>query len=264
MPMISQSATTLLRSCILSLVTLSLLTQSPVRAAAPDSATLSRELAQAVRNGAQGTSFEATLEGWQKRYGRLGVVPLLDYAESAAHREAERYVALMGAARLGGKPVAHRISPFLKSSSWMLRSGALRVLSELKDPATGPATLALLQDPALAVRAEAIHTIQTLKPKGAAQALVQALGAGENYRSGIAQWVPGRALAALSVLKASEMAPKLLPLLDHSSDPALMAQTVATLESLTGRKLKPGAALQVRVREWKLALLPKRAAASKH
>jgi hypothetical protein len=47
--------------------------------------------------------------------------------------------------------------------------------------------------------------------------------------------------------------------LDHSGDPLLQLQTVATLESLTGRKLKPGAPLKTRVREWKLSLLRQRA-----
>jgi hypothetical protein len=45
-----------------------------------------------------------------------------------------------------------------------------------------------------------------------------------------------------------------MPLLDHTSDPDLQMETVAALERLTGRILKPGAPLPVRIREWKLAL----------
>jgi HEAT repeat protein len=232
------------------------LAQAAPTAAAPDPLTLGKEIAQAARP----SSFEPTLVAWQKRYGRQGVLPLLDYAESAAHPDAERYVALMGATRLGGQGIAHRITPFLKSSSWLLRSGALRALRELKDPATARETLPLLKDPALAVRIEAVASVQVLKPAGATTALLETLGSAENYQKGRALWVPGRALAALSVIRAPGTAPKLLPLLDHSQDPVLQIQTVATLESLTGRKLKAGAPLKERVREWKLALMKERAA----
>jgi HEAT repeat protein len=160
----------------------------------------------------------------------------------------------MGAARLGGPKVAPRIAPLLRDSSWMLRSGALRALAALGDASTGPQVLPLLKDPSLAVRLEAVAATRRLRPPGAAQALLGVLGSGDNYHGGKALWVPGRALAALTALHATEAASSLRPLLDHMGDPDLLLETIDALERLTGRRLKPGAPLSVRVREWKLAL----------
>lgn len=212
-----------------------------------------RELLNQISSSTVAGAFEPLLGHWQKRYGSSAVAPLLKIAASA-NPDTQRYVALMGAARLGGKPIAPSVAGFLKDSSWLLRSGALRALEVLREPATAPAVLKLLGDPSLAVRLEAVKAVAVLKPAGAADALVQALGSEDNYRDGKALWVPGRALAALAALHASQSARSLSPLLDHARDPDLQLETVATLERLTGRTLRPGAPLAVRVHEWKLAL----------
>ena len=146
----------------------------------------------------------------------------------------------------------------------MIRSGTLRALTALKNPATAQAVLPLLQDPALVVRLEAVAAVDKLRPVGATEALLKTLEHDANYHGGKAQWVPQKALIALSKLSsdtsgrriasAALLAPRLKPLLDHHGDPELQKQTLVTLESLTGRSLKKGAPLAVRVREWKLAL----------
>jgi HEAT repeat protein len=222
---------------------------------APNALELRREI---MRHSAS-IPFDSLLLGWQKRYDTSAVQPLLEVARATSQKlkgteDSERYIALMGAAKLGGKGAAPMITPFLKDSSWMLRSGALRALTALGDPATAPAVLPLLQDPALVVRAEAVEAVRKLHPPGAADALVATLDERENYHGGKAQWVPQKALVALADLHAAQYAPRLKDLLDHNGDPELQTQTIATLESLTGRNLKQGAPLRDRVREWKLTL----------
>jgi hypothetical protein len=216
-----------------------------------------RELLEQISAAARQPSFEPLLRRWQILYGSAAAGPLFKVAraQDAPERpESIRYVALMGAARLGGRPAAAEVSAFLQDRSWMLRTGALRALMALQDPRTAPRILPLLHDPSLAVRLEAVTAAAHLKPAGAADALLRELASSDNYHAGKALWVPGRALSALSALRASETAPRLAPLLDHENDPDLQLETVATLERLTGRILMPGAPLPIRVREWKLAL----------
>jgi HEAT repeat protein len=199
-------------------------------------------------------SFATIVGNWEKRYGTAAVPPLLKLAQSPKDSDPDRYIAVMGAAKIGGPEAAPLIAPLLKDKSWMLRSSALRALSALKNPKLSPAVLPLLKDPALVVRVEAVDAVQTLKPAGAVDALINALEHGANYHRGKATWVPQKALAALVELKAAAAAPKLKPLLKHERDPALVEQVVATLEQLTGRKLAPGKPLAVRVAAWEKAI----------
>lgn len=234
--------------------TSSLLEASPRKAATLASATPSSlELLVQIRDASRQPTFEPLLRRWEILYGDAAVTPLLQISAGSG-TDSLRYIALMGAARLGGRTTAPRISKFLRDPSWMLRSGALRAMTGLRDPATAPTVLPLLHDPSLAVRLEAVTATAQLKPAGAAQALLRELASEQNYRNGKALWVPGRALAALAALHASQAASSLAPLLDHTGDPDLQLETLATLETLTGRTLKPGAPLSVRIREWKLAL----------
>lgn len=202
-------------------------------------------------------SFEPLLHAWEKRHGIAAVDPLLEAAADKSRAEdSVRYIALMGAAKLGGKETAPRLVVFLRDGSWMIRSGALRALTALRNPATAAAVLPLLRDPALVVRLEAVEAVEKLQPEGGAEALLATLEHAANYHGGKAQWVPQKALAAIAKLNATKLAPRLKPLLEHESDPELQKRTVATLETLTGKRLKLGAPLVERVREWKVALRP--------
>jgi hypothetical protein len=220
----------------------------------PSQVILRREI-----TGRASTSFEPLLQSWQYRYGSLAVAPLLQLASANGAgkglEDTDRYIALMGAAKLGGSGAAPLLTRFLKDSSWMIRSGALRALTALGNPATASAVLPLLHDPALVVRLEAVEAVRKLQPTGAAEALCAALEQSANYHGGKAQWVPQKALEALATLRApSKFAAQLKPLLDHENDPELQKQTITTLESLTGRVLKKNGSLTERIQEWKTAL----------
>lgn len=200
------------------------------------------------------SSFAKVLKTWELRYSADAVEPLLKIANEKAHSDQDRYVAMMGAAKIGGKATAPAVAALLKDSSWMIRSGAIRALTALKDPVASASVLPLLNDPALVVRVEAVSAVEKLRPNGAVDALVKTLQDKDNYHQGKAQWMPHRVLAALVSLEAKEAAPHLKPLLDHSKDPELQLKTVATLEALTGRKLKAGSNLDEQVQAWKKTL----------
>jgi HEAT repeat protein len=185
-------------------------------------------------------SFDALLKTWEIRYSSEAVAPLLKIAADRKLADADRYVALMGAARLGGKEGAPLLVPYLKDSSWMIRSGALRALSALGNHATAKSVLPLLNDPALVIRSQAIQAVQALKPEGSIEALVSVLERGANYHAGKADGVPQKALVALAALSTAEdakrVAPRLKPLLGHSHDPALKKLAYETIATLAKRQ----------------------------
>lgn len=214
----------------------------------------SSDLLKQIRNS-KSASFDNLLNRWNRDFGTSAVPSLLKIARSAKlASDSERYVAVMGAARLGGKPVASMLIPLLRDSSWMVRNGSLRALTALQAKDASPEILNLINDPALVVRLEAIDAISALKPKGASAALVSAVYAPQNYHGGRAQWAPQRALAGLRRLHATEAVPSLINLLDRSHDAALMKELFETLTALTGKSIKPTAQVAVTAREWRRVL----------
>ena len=179
-------------------------------------------------------SFESLLNQWERDYGVSAFEPLLNISSDRKNDDPDRYVAIMGAAKLGGVAAAPRLIPLLKDHSWMIRSGCLRALRALRNPGTANAVLPLLQDPALVVRLEAIDAIESLRPPGSTQALTYALSDESNYHGGKAQWVPQRALVALADFGAKDSIPQILKLLDHQNDPELQSRSIIALEKLTG------------------------------
>ena len=202
--------------------------------------------------------FDLLLNQWETRLGSKAVAPLLQIAADRRESDADRYIALMGAARLGGTDLAPVLTRYLDDKSWMIRSGALRVLRALGHPSTGRAVLPLLRDPALVVRSEAVETVEKLRPPGSEEALLSVLEHPANYHAGKAQWIARKALRALVTLKASGAAPRLRPLLsnEHGKDPQLQAATVEALEALTGKTVQKGASLAARVQAWDKSLAP--------
>jgi len=171
----------------------------------------------------QGALFEKLIQTWEKKYGATAFAPLIQIASDRKLKDTHRYVALMSATKLGGLKTIPALLPLLKDSSWMIRSGVLKILSGLgkraleihPTPPLMPLILPLIHDPALVVRSEAVETILALKPEGAVPALLSALEDTQNYRLGKALWVPQKALAALISLQANEAKPLLEEFLKH-------------------------------------------------
>ena len=247
-----------LSAATLAFSTVALASTQPVR---ESQVVLIRSLRSEIQTRSS-NNFDSLLRRWEKLYGTQAVQPLLSLAQNRALADHERYIALMGAAKLGGKATGANMVPLLADQSWMIRNGALRALTAIRASEASSAALRLLRDPALVVRLEAVDVLAQLKPAGSEAALLEALQSRANYHGGRAQWVPQRALAALVKLNREnptrfpnpELARKLRPLLDHTSDPALQAKTVETLEALTRQSLKPGHPLPARIQAWKLAL----------
>lgn len=219
--------------------------------AAPSTSTLKADL-----DARKSTSFAKIIDRWETEYGSSAVKSLLKIAADKDAEDADRYIAILATAKLGGEATAPMLTPYLKDSSWMIRSATLKALSALQNPATADSVVPALKDPALVVRLEAVYALETLKPSGAINALLDSLRDQNNYHRGKAQWVPQRALQALVKLKASSAAPQLRPLLDHQ-DLSFRKEVVNTLD-LIGVQRKPAmaksASLQARVNAWKNAL----------
>lgn len=224
--------------------TLALLS-SEARADIPSRTTLEIEI-----NANTSSSFQELLSSWQKKYGIHAINPLFVIA-SSTDADRSRYIAILGAARLGGQAIAPRIVPFLKDRSWMIRNAALKSLAALKHPKTVSAVLPLLHDPALVVRVEAIETVRALKPPGAVPALLQVLHNQENYHFGKSQWAPLRALQAIAAIGDKSVAPELAPLLDHQIDPPLQRAAISALQTLTGHREDGSLELVKQAASWK-------------
>lgn len=207
----------------------------------------------------KGAEFGQLLKNWSKRHGARAVPPLLKIASDRKLQDADRYVALMAATKLGGTGITRDLAAFLNDRSWMLRSAALRALGALGDSAQAEKVLPLLRDPALVVRTEAVETVRRLKPSGGVDALVEAIESPQNYHRGKAQWVPQKALSALIELKpSSRIAPRIAALLKRQTDPSLQQSALSTLEAITGKRLRPGAPLPEKVEAWLKELEPQR------
>ena len=154
----------------------------------------------------KGRSFDELPSRWEKKYGAESLPVLAALARNRKLDEFDRYVALMSAVRLGGYGTASFFQDLLEDPSWVLRSGELRLLKATgkKDPGLTPVLqrriLVRLKDPALAVRAEAVETVEELRIPGAVSALLAVLQDERNYPGGKALWVPQKALRALEEL----------------------------------------------------------------
>ena len=198
-------------------------------------------------HGNASPSFEKLLSAWERRYGTGAVPALIDVARDHRATDPDRYVALMGVAKIGGRNSAPLLSPLLRDPSWMIRDGALRALAALDCRDSGAQILPLLKDPALVVRLEAIQSVEKLKPDGVAKALLAVVADSQNYHHGKAQWVPERALDALLHLRtlraisdseSHAVALRLSALLENRrspalDDPALKEQIAQTVRALT-------------------------------
>lgn len=148
-------------------------------------------------------NFESLLKDWEKRYGTRAVPALVAIASDKTAQDTNRYIAIMGSARLGGGEILKNVSPLLQDDSWMVRTAVLRVMNAMGDARLAETAIPLLKDKALVVRSEAIEVVEKHRPTGFEDALLSLLEDPTNYHKGVAQWVPERALLALAKLPPS-------------------------------------------------------------
>ncbi len=212
---------------------------------------LENDLNAHINKKISGSSFENLIKKWSISPGVSAVPWLIKIASQSKYDDSHRYVALMGAAKLGGEVVLPSVIGFLQSPRWMLRSGALKILAFLKSEVYVKKVFPLLMDPALVVRLDALEVIHKIKPKESAEVLLQALRNKNNYRNGKAEWVPLKALDVLVEIDSTNHAPDIVFLLDYKKDQKLQEKTIWALERLTGKVLKPGASILEKVQAWK-------------
>jgi HEAT repeat protein len=188
-------------------------------------------------------SFEGLLTHWEVKYGTDAYPALSRIAETRSYEGTERYIAVMGMAKLGGAPAAPALTKYLKDPSWMVRNAALHALSALKNPKTSTSVLPLLKDPALVIRIAALEAADQLKPDGLQDACLDALKDPNNYYRGKAQWIPQRALGVLTRNTPSDSAGRkkislaLISAAKKPQDAAMEPILLLTLEKISGKSL---------------------------
>lgn len=215
----------------------------------PNTISLKKEI-----QAAQSRDFDPLLARWSKTYGTGAVLPLSDIATDPKGADRERYVAIMGLAKLGGKATSPLIQKLLKDSSWMVRTASLRALVALDDRTAATTILNSLSDPALLVRLEAVHAVRKLRPAGASQSLAATLSNPENYQRGQPLFVPQKALDAIAELRSPEAIPSLLTFLDRTRNSELRKQTLATIQTLAGIKKARVGSIEQQIQDLKKSL----------
>lgn len=220
---------------------------------------IKKELAQHLKQS--GAGFENLLSNWERNYGTQAVSPLLSIARDKKNKDTYRYVAILGAARLGGAQAKKEITGFLSDRVWMIRMASLRGLTALYKAqriTEGEITTGisrLLTDPALVVRNEAVISMRKLQIQSLTPKLIRVLVDKKNYHHGKPLWVPEKALFALQELKApGSLAKGLYPVLQTQKDPTFLNLVVNTLEKMTGKTLARGQPIRLRVQAWKKEL----------
>jgi hypothetical protein len=187
-------------------------------------------------------SFESLLTHWEVQYGTDAYPALNRIAENRSYEGTERYIAVMGMAKLGGIPAAPALTKFLQDPSWIVRNAALHALSALKNPKTSTSVLPLLKDPALVIRIAALEAADQLKPEGLQDACLEALKDPSNYYRGKAQWIPQRALGVLSRNTVDQAGRRkvslaLISAAKKPQDRAMEPILLLTLEKISGKSL---------------------------
>ena len=220
---------------------------------------LSSVLLQEIRAN-HTNSFQNLLTHWEVVYGTDAYPALVQIARDRTHQDTERYIAIMGMAKIGGTHTAPSLTPFLQDPAWMVRNATLRALTALKNPDTSSAVLPLLKDPALVIRMEALSAIEILKPAGFEEACAASLRDLQNYHHGVAQWVPQKSLELLihhqpaEASRRKQISLQLISLAQHPIDPELRARTILALEKVSGQKVDTRMSLDQALRTLKTKL----------
>lgn len=179
---------------------------------------------------------------------------LVDIAFSAEQKTEMRWRALLRLARL--EPVRSR--PALEraygSSTWFMRSAALRAMVGLDPEQARTWAHSSLSDAALVVRTSAVDVLKQVGDQSTVPLLWQSLYDANNYRSGTSLWVRRHIVEALARLARSQQdVSRFISLLDDR-DHSLQRAAIVGLEQLTGRRLgrehEPSSFKAVYWKEW--------------
>lgn len=182
--------------------------------------------------------------GWRTNYGEQAVPALTKLARSSVETDTDRYVAILGLAKIQGRASVPILLTLLKDKNWMVRNASLKALRVVGSPSDGERVIPLLSDPAWVVRSEAIETLKFLKPVGVEKALLASALNPAHYQNGKAIWIPKQAIQALGEIRSAydqdphtlfTITQELKPLLaraDLAKDLELKRITQKTLDTL--------------------------------
>lgn len=208
----------------------------------PTELLIKREMQAQIKKNPQDLNGLHT--NWRKQYGDQAVPALTKLARNSSETDTNRYVAILGLAKIQGRVSAPLLITLLKDKNWMVRNASLKALRVVGSSSDGERVIPLLGDPAWVVRSEAIETLKFLKPIGVEKALLASALNPAHYQNGKAIWIPKQAIQALGEIRSAfdqdphvllSVTNELRPLLaqaDLAQDPELKQVTQKTLNVL--------------------------------
>lgn len=161
---------------------------------------------------------------WRTHYGEQIVPALTKLARNALESDTDRYVAILGLAKIQGRASTPVLLTLLKDKNWMVRNASLKALRVVGSASDGERVIPLLSDSAWVVRSEAIETLKFLKPVGVEKALLASALNPAHYQNGKAIWIPRQAIQALGEIRTS-----------YDQDPEVLLKITQELKPLLAR-----------------------------
>ncbi len=242
----------------------------------PTAAALSVEIKKHLQENTN-KSFQVLLDRWSDQHGARAAQALVTIATDRHQNDPARFIASLGAVRLGGAAISEKLVGNLADRSWMVRNGALQALGaalalpsdDLKKRKQAQLLGKIcdrLFDKALVVRLQAADTLKRFLETRAGdltsknqrrlhQAAWKALRDKRNYTAGHSQWVPLRVLELFDDLPPPpKETHELAAVLEYPKDHALMLKAFQILERSTGAAPPKKTSIQEQVAFWKTKL----------
>ncbi len=179
------------------------------------------------------------LRSYALSMGTKSVPVIIKVMKEGRFPDQNRWVATFLLAQLMGNKSAPVLAKFLKHPLWMMRLASLRTLLILKQTQYELEYVALLNDPALLVRKQAMENIEKLKLKKAASAVVSVMKHSRNPKDKDPMMVEqaARTIAALDYRPATK---ELFNSFEDKDLKNSYASINDSLEILSRRKSPPG------------------------
>lgn len=204
----------------------SLFSISAFSALTPTEILIKREMRAQIKKNPQ--DLKSLHSNWRKQYGEQAVPALTKLARSSTETDTDRYVAILGLAKIQGRASVPLLLTLLKDKNWMVRNASLKSLRVVGSASDGERVIPLLSDPAWVVRSEAIETLKFLKPVGVEKALLASALNPAHYQNGKAIWIPKQAIQALGEIRSAfDQDPHVLLSVTHELRPLLARADLA-------------------------------------